>query len=82
MINADQIRAARALLRWPARKLAAASGVSPPTIQRMEGGQGVTASLARNVEAVEKALGDAGIVFIDENGGGYGVRLKERQPAK
>ena len=76
MINADQIRAARALLHWSARELAAASGVSLPTIQRMEGRQGVTASLARNVDAVANALGDAGIIFIDENGGGVGVRLK------
>ncbi len=78
MITGDQIRAGRALLRWSARMLAEMSGVSLPTIQRMESERGVPSSLSKNLEAVGNALEDAGIVFIDENGGGPGVRLKER----
>ena len=78
MIKAAQIRADRALLRWSGKKLAEMSGVSPPTIQRMETSEGVPASLSKNLEAIERALEDAGVEFIDENGGGPGVRLKNR----
>ena len=79
MISAAQIRAARALLRWPAKKLAETSRVSVPTIQRMEAAEGVPSGLSRNLEALQNALEEAGVIFIDENGGGAGVRL--RQPA-
>ena len=79
MITASQIRAARALLRWPAKGLAEASGVSVPTIQRMEAAEGVPSGLSRNLEALQNTLEEAGVMFIDENGGGAGVRL--RQPA-
>ena len=57
------------------RQLAASSGVSLPTIQRMEK-LGPGRSSAANVDAVERALETAGVQFIDENGGGPGVRLK------
>ena len=79
MISAAQIRAARALLRWPAKKLAETSRVSVPTIQRMEAAEGVPSGLSRNLEALEYSLEEAGVIFIDENGGGAGVRL--RRPA-
>ncbi len=77
MITASQMRAARALLRWPANELARAAGLSVPTIQRMESGTGVPGGLARNVQAIRRALEKAGVEFIDENGGGQGVRLRE-----
>lgn len=77
MITAAQIRAGRALLRWSARELAAQAGVSLLTIQRMEQSEGVPASLARNLDAVQRALEHAGVVFIPENGGGPGVRLAQ-----
>ena len=78
MITADQIRAARALVRWSARVLGEMSGVSLPTIQRMESANGVPTGLSKNLEAIERALEKAGVEFIDENGGGPGVRLKHR----
>ena len=78
MITADQIRAARALLRLSARRLAEMAGLSLPTIQRMEAAKGVPSGHSKSLEAVENALKDAGIEFIDENGGGPGVRLKHR----
>ena len=78
MITADQIRAGRALLRWSARKLAEMSGLSLPTIQRMEVAKGVPSGHSKSLEAVEMALKDSGVEFIDENGGGPGVRLKEK----
>jgi hypothetical protein len=51
-----------------------------PTIVRMEGAQGPGRSAAANVEAVRRALEDAGVIFIageDDSGPGPGVRLKQ-----
>jgi len=76
MIDDRQIRAARALVGWSQSDLAEASGLSLPTVKRMET-LGPGRSSAANVDAVEKALGAAGIAFIPENGGGVGVRLRE-----
>lgn len=77
MITGPQIRAARGLLRWSARELAEKSGVSLPTIQRMEGTEGVPSASAKSVDAIEKAMERAGVEFIPENGGGDGVRFRE-----
>jgi hypothetical protein len=80
MLTAAQIRAARALLGWSQPTLAAASGLSLPTIVRMEGQQGPGRSSAGNVEAVTRALQDAGVEFIASDpasGAGAGVRLKQ-----
>ncbi len=52
------------------------SGVSWPTIQRMETATGVPSSLGTNLEIVQRTLENAGISFIDENGGGPGGRLR------
>ena len=76
MLTGAQIRAARALLRWSAGTLARESGLSLPTVQRMEATDDVPASHSKNLEAVETALAEAGIIFISENGGGVGVRFK------
>jgi Predicted transcriptional regulators len=78
MVTAAQIRAARALLGWSGAQLAAQAGVSLQTIRRMEGDVGPGRSTAANVHAVQKALEDAGVVFIPpgDDGGGPGVRLK------
>jgi transcriptional regulator with XRE-family HTH domain len=78
MLTAAQIRAARALLRWSSQKLSKQSGLSLPTIQRMESAEGVPTSYARNLGLVQEALEAAGIEFIDENGGGVGVRFRDR----
>jgi len=75
MISAKQIKAARLFLEWDQTHLAEASGLSLPTIQRMEK-HGVERSTVANAEKVRKALEDAGIEFIPENGGGPGIRLK------
>lgn len=77
MITAKQIKAARLFLDWEQRDLAEKSGVSLPTIQRMEK-LGVERSQAGNVDKVVKALEHGGIVFIPPNGGGPGVRLRDR----
>ena len=79
MITSSQIRAARALLRWPAKRLSQESGVSLPTIQRMEASDGTPKGLSRNLEAVQHALEKSGIVFVPINGGGVGVRFRDRE---
>jgi transcriptional regulator with XRE-family HTH domain len=80
MITAGQLRAARALLGIDQRQLAEAAGLSLPTIQRMEGSEGV---IRGNVDSLMKlvgALDSLGIELITDNaaspGGGRGVRLK------
>ena len=76
MITAEQIRGARAMLRWNAKKLAEESGLSWPTIQRMEATRGIPSGLSKNLELVQRTLERAGVIFIDQNGGGPGVRLR------
>ncbi|KAA5599225.1 helix-turn-helix transcriptional regulator [Blastochloris sulfoviridis] len=64
---------ARAALKLSVRDLAAAASVSPNTVTRIEAdGTSNAATLA----AVQRALEEAGVEFIPENGGGPGVRLK------
>jgi len=76
MLTAEQIRAGRAILKWTLNDLAMRSGVSLPTVQRMESATGVPNGRIGNLQKIENALVDGGVVFIDENGGGPGVRLK------
>jgi hypothetical protein len=73
-----QMRAARALLRWSAADLVRESGVSLATIHRAESVDGVTAMTLANATAIRRALENAGVEFIEENGGGLGARLKQR----
>ena len=74
-ISSEQIRAARALLRWEQKDLAVASKVSLPSIKRLERQPGFLAAQPRTVDALVAALTVAGVEFIAENGGGAGVRL-------
>ena len=76
MVTAAQIRAARALLGWNGARLADAAGVSfLQTIRRMESDLGPGRSSAANVSAVQSALEEAGVLFLD-GAEGAGVRLK------
>lgn len=75
-----QIRAARALLRWSAEDLARASAVGLTTIRRAELTHQQTSLTAANDLAIRRALEEAGVEFIVENGGGPGVRLRDRRP--
>jgi transcriptional regulator with XRE-family HTH domain len=72
-----QIRAARALIRWSAEDLARASALSVATIRRAELMDDKTLMTIANNLAVRRALEAAGVEFIDENGGGPGVRLRK-----
>lgn len=72
---ASQCRAARSLLNWTQERLAEVSGVSVTAIRNFE--RGATAPIRANLAAIRHALEAAGVEFIDPNGGGPGVRLRE-----
>jgi hypothetical protein len=76
-LTSSQIRAARALLRWSAEELARQTLLSVATIRRAELTEGSTSMTATNDLAVRRALEAAGVEFIDEDGGGPGVRLRK-----
>jgi hypothetical protein len=75
-LTSAQIRAARALLRWSAVDLARSSAVGLTTIRRAELTENATSLTAANELSIRRALEEAGIEFIEKNGGGEGVRLK------
>jgi transcriptional regulator with XRE-family HTH domain len=64
---------ARTALGWSVRDLARAAEVSPSTVQRFEGGDALKAA---TVEMIQRALERAGVIFVDANDGGPGVRLR------
>ena len=74
MITPAQCRAARGLLSWRQQNLADRAGVGIMTIHQFEkeGSQPRRATL----EVIRRAFENAGVEFIDENGGGPGVRLR------
>jgi transcriptional regulator with XRE-family HTH domain len=82
MITAGQMRAARALLQMDQRQLAEISGLSLPTIQRMEASEGVIRGNIDSLSKLISALNGAGVELIDEGAvsqtGGRGVRLSGR----
>ena len=80
MITASQCRGARGLLDWTQQDLADAARIGVATVRQFEGEGAETrpATLA----VLRRALELAGVEFIDENGGGPGVRLRKRQPKK
>ena len=75
-ITSAQLRAARALLKWTGERLAEESGVGLQTIRRSEPMDGPLHMIPANAWAIRSTLEAAGVEFIDENGGGPGVRLK------
>ena len=81
-LTSAQIRAARALLRWSAEDLARESAVGVTTIRRAELTETETSMTAANDLAVRRTLESAGVEFIEENGGGPGVRLRKGQRTK
>ena len=81
MMTAGQLRAARALLGMDQRTLAVFSGISLPTIQRMEASEGVVRGNGDSLTKVIEALRTAGVELIGEGikseGGGRGIRLRD-----
>ncbi len=81
MISSSQLKAARALLGIDQKDLAELSGLSLPTIQRMEGSGGVIRGNVDSLMKLLEALDRAGIIVIrpgdvSDEAGGRGVRLK------
>ena len=71
-MNATQSKMARAALGLGVRDLARIASVSPDTIARLERGEDLRPA---TIAAIRAALEAAGVVFLDPNGGGAGVRL-------
>jgi transcriptional regulator with XRE-family HTH domain len=76
MVTPYQLRAARAIVGLSQTQVAAAAGVSSMTIKRAEGA-GRPFPSAEAIAAIRTALEAAGVVFVDENGHGPGVRLRK-----
>jgi transcriptional regulator with XRE-family HTH domain len=76
------LKAARSLLAWSQEQLAAAAEVSIPTIKRLEAKDGPLRGLDETGKKICSALESAGVEFIDENGGGPGLRLRKRHQKK
>jgi len=75
-----QVRMARAALDWTVRDLAEATGLHRNTISNIEVGR--YGGDPETLELIEKTLRRAGVEFIDENGGGPGVRLRKPERRK
>jgi transcriptional regulator with XRE-family HTH domain len=75
VLTSEHVRAARALLRWEQQTLAEKSGVSLPSIKRLETKPGPLGAYESTVAAIQAAFEKAGIEFA--NGGAPGVRLRK-----
>lgn len=77
-MNGEQIRAARALVGWSANDLAEASGVSYPTIQRLDATRGPVSGRFDTIEAIRRAIEAQGIQFLESGqvAAGPGVAVK------
>lgn len=80
MITSDQIRAARALLRWSGKDLAEKTGLGFSTLMRLEVLDGVPSAQAKTLETIQRALEEAGIEFIGTPENGAGIRWKQGFP--
>ncbi len=76
---AIQLRMARAAIGWGVRELAEKAGVTANTVTRIENGADAKQS---TMDKLQHALEAAGVEFIEENGGGPGVRVRKRQRKK
>jgi transcriptional regulator with XRE-family HTH domain len=70
---------ARAAVGWGVRDLAEKAGLTANTVTRIENGADAKQS---TIDRLRQALEAAGIEFIEENGGGAGVRLRNREQRK
>jgi transcriptional regulator with XRE-family HTH domain len=78
-MKAIQLKMARAAVGWGVRELAKKAGVTANTVTRIENGADAKQS---TMDRLQHALETAGIEFIQENGGGPGVRLRKRPQKK
>ncbi len=75
VLTKEQSRAARALLDWGQLQLASAANLGESTVRDFEKGRRVPST--NNLAAIRAALEAAGVIFVDENGEGPGVRLRK-----
>jgi len=80
MVTPSQCRAARGLLDWSQQDLATRAEVGIVTVRQVEAG--ATEPRRATLAVLRQAFERAGVEFIDENGGGSGVRLRKRQRPK
>ena len=78
MLTSEQIRAARALLRWDQKQLAAAANISVETIKRLEKTPGKVSAYTGTVESITKALEGAGVAFTNDDAPGVKLRRIEQ----
>ncbi len=78
MVTPGQCRAARGLLAWNQQELAQRARVGIVTVHQFEAG--LSQPRRATLDVIRRAFEAAGVEFIDENGGGPGVRLRERTP--
>jgi len=77
-VSNRQIKAARALIGWSQEHLTAASGVSLPTVKRLESADGLLGGRQGTRDRLIDALAKAGVIFIEAGDEGPGVRLRSR----
>jgi transcriptional regulator with XRE-family HTH domain len=80
MVSAAQCRAARGLLDWSQQELADRAGLGIVTIRQIEAD--ITDPRRATLVVLKQAFERAGVEFIDENGGGPGVRIRKRKRTK
>ena len=76
IITPEQCKAARAMLGWSRDKLADAAKVAIRTLVDFE--RGARQPYERTLKDIKRSLEDSGILFISGNGGGVGVRFRDR----
>jgi len=76
-MKAVQLKMARAAVGWGVRELAAKAGVTANTVTRIENGADAKQS---TMDKLKRALEAGGVEFIEENGGGPGVRVQKPRP--
>jgi transcriptional regulator with XRE-family HTH domain len=81
VVTIEQLRAARGLLGWSQSELAARAGLSLPTVKRLEAGFGPRVSDEARGK-LQRAIEAAGLEFVEENGGGSGVRFRTKRRRK
>ncbi len=81
MVSVRQVKAARELVAWSQEELATKSGVSYPTLARLEASDGELGGRSTTAAKIVATLEAAGVIFLEENGDGAGVRMRKTKPA-
>lgn len=79
-MTSEQLRAARALLRWEQKDLAEKSLVSLTTVKRLESKPGLIQANALTIEALRRACEAAGVTFTNGDEPGVKMRAGSRPP--